>query len=349
MFQEKGFHNWHGGRPFLLIFGVLSIGLAFSPACGPRSTDPSSGKFRLAVLSWVGFGPAFVAEEKGLCDRHGIDLEVVRIEETGRLRAALTARSVDAIIGTVDSMATGLAYGLPARVVLKVDESNGSDAIVVDGSIREVADLRGRTVAFAQGIPSHFFLACVLRDAGLTVDDVEPVHMEAAEAGAAFLAGRVDAASTWEPWVTKALEREGARVLVTTREKPGFIIDLVAVHEDVLATRKPAVAAFLRGWFDAIAFIRDQPEEAREILSRSFGASPADIEAMLGGLRFAGLDENLRFFSRGESGPSPFEAIFDRAGNVWKSSKLVEEVFPGRNAFDRSPLEALERAPARGE
>ena len=51
--------------------------------------------------------------------------------------------------------------------MLKVDESFGSDAIVAEAGISSPADLRGKQVAFAQGIPSHFFLACVLEDAGV--------------------------------------------------------------------------------------------------------------------------------------------------------------------------------------
>src|ERR1022692_1391245 len=55
--------------------------------------------------------------------------------------------------------------------------------------------------------------------------------MEPDVAGAAFLAGRIDAAVTWEPWLSKARTRPGGKVLLTSADVPGIIVDVVTVRD----------------------------------------------------------------------------------------------------------------------
>src|SRR5205823_6256730 len=124
--------------------------------------------------------------------------------------------------------------------------------IVAKNSIQTVADLKGKTVAFQPGLPNHFLLLQVLQDAGLTYKDIKPVDMDADKAGAAFVAGALDAAVTWEPWLTKASQSGHGHILINTRQKPGVIVDALAFRDDVLSERKQAVAALVQAWFDAL-------------------------------------------------------------------------------------------------
>lgn len=323
---------------------MITLLVCLLSVAGCKRRDESRGTLpvlRLGVVSWIGFGPAYVGVERGLFEKEGVRVEIKRIEETGQLRAALLSKQVDAIIGTADSLASGAAAGLPAKVVLQVDESFGSDALVVGEGIRSIQDMRGKQVAFAQGLPSHFFLLTVLDEAGMAAADIKPVYMEAPEAGAAFVAERVDAAVTWEPWVSQALKRPGARALVTSRTHPGIVVDLIAVHDDVARTRAADVQAFLRGWFRAVEAIRVDPDGTHSILGRAFGVPTADVPAMLDGLRFAALDDNRRFFGLTGESPPPFVTLFNRAGQAWERERLIEKAADAANFYDPAPLGGL--------
>jgi NitT/TauT family transport system substrate-binding protein len=327
-------------RLLLIIFAFSGVILNCR---GPQSSTQNLPIFRLGVVSWIGYGPAYVGVKRKLFEQEGVRVEIKRIEDTGQLRAALVSKEVDAIIGTADSLASGAAAGLPAKVVLEVDESFGSDALVVGNAIKSFRDLRGKQIAFAQGLPSHFFLLTLLQEEGLSSSDIRPVYMEAPEAGAAFVAERVDAAVTWEPWVTQALKRNGAHTLFTSRTHPGIIVDLIAVHSDVARTRATDVCAFLRGWFRSVDQIRTDPEGTHTILANSFGVPRADVASMLNGLRFASLEDNRRFFGLDGGSTVPFVALFDRAGATWQHEHLIERAADGKTFFDPAPIRALRR------
>ena len=69
---------------------------------------------------------------------------------------------------------------------------------------RRIADLKGKNVAVNEGSVSEFYLNVLLGKAGLKESDLNTVNMTASDAGGAFVAKRVDAAVTWEPWLTRA-------------------------------------------------------------------------------------------------------------------------------------------------
>ncbi|MFS9598974.1 ABC transporter substrate-binding protein, partial [Klebsiella variicola] len=75
--------------------------------------------------------------------------------------------------------------------------------ILFSNATKAPADLKGKSVAYGQGTVMEFFLSVVLGKAGLSLKDVETVNMTGGDAGSAFSTGQVDAAVTWDPYLSK--------------------------------------------------------------------------------------------------------------------------------------------------
>jgi sulfonate transport system substrate-binding protein len=93
--------------------------------------------------------------------------------------------------------------------------------------IQTLADLKGKKLAFGRGSSAHNFALMVLEKAGLRYDEVEPVYLGPADAGAAFERGAIDAWSIWEPYAALFANRPGVRTLTTNKqigEQFGYII-----------------------------------------------------------------------------------------------------------------------------
>ena len=287
----------------------------------------SESTFRVATLTWIGYAPLDLALEKGFFE--GLNVKLVPIEDTPARRAALLRGDLDASVDIIDSFVNASASGLPAKVVLKLDDSMGGDGIVVRNEISAIEDLRGKSVAYPEGLPSHFFLLALLRDAGMTIQDVESRTMEAGQAGAAFISGTIDAAVTWEPWLSRASETPHGRILTTTREKPGLIVDVLTVREDVLEYRREEVRRFLEGWFRALDFIESHPDEAYEIMARHMGVEKEALVDMVSGVRYADLELNQEYFNVSASGTSEFHEGVALASAIWHQEGLIKrEVSP---------------------
>lgn len=91
-----------------------------------------------------------------------------------------------------------------------MDQSYGGDGIIASGEIQSVKDLEGKTVGLDKASTSYFFFLAVLNKYGVDESKIEIQEMTSGDAGAAFVAGKLDAAVTWEPWLTQASQREGA-------------------------------------------------------------------------------------------------------------------------------------------
>ncbi|WCM95208.1 sulfonate ABC transporter substrate-binding protein [Acidovorax sp. NCPPB 2350] len=89
------------------------------------------------------------------------------------------------------------------------------EAVVVPkgSSIRSVADLKGKRVAYNKGSNVHYFLVRLLEKHGLQYRDVQSVFLAPPDARAAFERGAVDAWVIWDPFLASAEKTLGARVL----------------------------------------------------------------------------------------------------------------------------------------
>nr|WP_294549612.1 aliphatic sulfonate ABC transporter substrate-binding protein [uncultured Rhodopila sp.] len=84
--------------------------------------------------------------------------------------------------------------------------------------IQTLGDLKGKKLAFGRGSSAHNFVLLVLEKAGLRYDEIEPVYLGPADAGAAFERGSIDAWSIWEPYAALFNIRPGVRTLTTNTE-----------------------------------------------------------------------------------------------------------------------------------
>ena len=149
----------------------------------------------------------YLAKEKGFFQKQGVDVEIVVIESPADRRAAFAADKIQGLATTVDThvMTAAAENPIPVKQVLALDDSHGGDGIVAKKEIKTIKDLKGKTVAAQLGAgASYFWLNYVLAQNGMKLADLKAVDMKAGDAGSAFVAGKVDAAVTWEPWLSRA-------------------------------------------------------------------------------------------------------------------------------------------------
>ncbi|MFF7163489.1 ABC transporter substrate-binding protein [Streptomyces sp. NPDC008086] len=133
------------------------------------------------------------------------------------LLEAVNAKAVD--IGGVGNTPPVFAAGAGSKiaVVAAWHGTSQGDAILVpnDSKLTRTAQLKGRSVAVAQGSSAHYQLVASLKEAGLSLSDVKVKYLQPADALAAFTSGRVDAWAVWDPYTSQVLKGKQGRVLTT--------------------------------------------------------------------------------------------------------------------------------------
>jgi NitT/TauT family transport system substrate-binding protein len=287
-------------------------GIAAAALLTAVSPAAQAEPLRIGYLTWIGFGPLFLAQKKGFFAKEGVEVELINMAIHEAMYAGLFAGQVDAITATVDDMLPHFDPEHPYACVLALDESHGGDGIVANKDIKSIADLRGKTVAFPKGTVSEFYLN--------EEADLKTVDLGADDAGNSFLMQEVDAAVTWEPWLTQGKQAPHGHLLADSSETPGVIVDCLVTKTDVLDARLTEFRALARAWDEAVRYAEANPEEANSIMARHVGGGedPAAFAAALKGVRFYDAASNRKFFGTREN-PGQIYQTSQYAIDVWSS------------------------------
>jgi NitT/TauT family transport system substrate-binding protein len=282
-------------------------------------------KIRIAHSTWVGYGPLYIAQDKGIFKKNGVDVELAVIEAPNERFAAMASEKVQMIASTVDTALLYLTKPDDFQYVVALDDSNGGDGVVANKDIKTIAELKGKTVAVNEGSVSQFYLNVLLAKAGIQESDITTVNMTASDAGAAFVARKVDAAVTWEPALSKGKSAPHGHLLVDSSTTPGLITDVIVARSSWIKTHQKEVAAVVKSWNEAVAFQRAKPDEANQIMAKGVGGwlrDPKVFTETLTGIKFYGGDDNKKFFGTSDKPGALFQTT-RYAIDVWSSHKKL--------------------------
>lgn len=322
------------------VLGVLLVVVVILLAWwGYAATTQQSkeGEMSIGLNPWIGNGLYYVAEEKGFFEQEGLTVNLVDYADGATGKQLMNSGKLDVASLTPEAIVILADAGIPVKAVATTDTSLGADGIVASSDINNLADLRGKSVAFEVGSPSHFYLSYLLNEQGMTTDDLTVVNEAAPDAGASFVAGNVDAAVTWEPWLSAASDREGGHLIASTADTP-LLPAMLTYRAEVLEERPADAKATLRALFAAGEWIKDNEAEAVSIMAKRFDITEEEVQEQLPTLKWLTYEENLAEFTKGEfSGHN----LIQKAGDLWLQLGLTDTEINADTLVDTSILSDL--------
>jgi NitT/TauT family transport system substrate-binding protein len=277
--------------PFAAVRTVmLAVAAAFSLSL------PAQAEVKVGLSDWPGWVAWYIAEEKGFFKKYGADVKLVWFPTYTDSISALSAGQLDANSQTWSDTMAPLAMGVPLKAILVNDNSAGNDALMVSPKIEGFKDLKGKKIALEEFSVSHFVLVTALAKNGMSQSDVKVVNLSAGDAAAAFMAGRVDAAVVWNPWINQIQTSGKGKALFTSKDMPGLIPDLLVAQEKSIATKRKDFIGMIKAWYDVEKFIRTNPDEAAKIMAKVVSMKPDEYKVFLPGTHFFDQKANLEAF-----------------------------------------------------
>jgi sulfonate transport system substrate-binding protein len=219
---------------------------AATPAPGvaaPRASAPAGpARVTLHVGDQAGSGSESLLKAAGLLGKLPFKVSWADFTSGPPMLQAESAGSID--IGQVGDAPP--VFALAGGAKLDLVEAIASDPtatglLAPKGSdVRSVAQLKGKTIAVAQGSSSDYHLLITLKKAGLTVKDVTLEYLQPAEALAALSSGQVAAGDVWSPYVEEA-EADGARV-IANGTTTGTVYSFVVASDAAVTNPQKAAA-----------------------------------------------------------------------------------------------------------
>jgi NitT/TauT family transport system substrate-binding protein len=181
--------------------------------------DGGTTKIRFGYIAdYNGAGLLAIADERGLWKKHGLSASY-RTFVNGPIQIqALGSGDLD--YGYIGPGAIWLPASGRARIVA-IDTLTYADRVIAKPGITSVADLKGKRVGVPEGTSGEMILNLALRKAGMTMDDIKKVAMDAPTIVSAFSAGQIDGAGINYPLIDTIKQKVPDLVEVASAEDIG--------------------------------------------------------------------------------------------------------------------------------
>ncbi|MCR2747410.1 ABC transporter substrate-binding protein [Limnobacter parvus] len=232
--------------------------------------------------------PFFVAKEKNLFAKHGVEPQLIECIGGNRCVQELVDGKVDMATSSELPFMFTVHAGKPITLITTfVNNKDDMKFLVRKSAAPEgIKSLAGKRVGYVSKSASHYFMDVFLLYHGLDPRTVVPVALRADELAGALAKGEVDAISVWEPWGQVALEMGGSKVeVVSSPRLYNQTFNLLVGNEYRLAESK-RISAVLMALEDAIQLIKKNPDEAMRTMARVTGVSMAIVKAAWPTYRF---------------------------------------------------------------
>jgi NitT/TauT family transport system substrate-binding protein len=259
----------------LAAFAVFAIGAAPAHA---QATKVALGY--IPVSDWL---PAFVAKEKGMFDKRGLDVTMTKIAIISNIPPALMAGSLNIGTSTAPVLIDGVEAGLDLASIAGgsrfVKNPSIFSVVVRTGlDVKSAKDLEGKRV----GVPGVRSAGDLLFRKWLLDRGVQPSKVNIVEASFPQMrdlvkGGTLDAVAVLEPFRSRMVsDQTGYRLADYVADvNPDVLGGVWIARREWLAAHPKAAQAFRDALTDAIDFIGKNADEAKAIEVKYTGFNTA--------------------------------------------------------------------------
>lgn len=187
-------------------------------ASAASSIDLSKVTLKVGQTSWATYEKGFKAA--------GLDKTPYKIEysvfQGGNLQMeAMAAGHLDLATSSEipPIFASQAANGGNFKIIAVREGSTLQQELVIPkgSSVKSLADLKGKKVAYVGSTTAHYFLLKMLQQAGLSWNDIQPVQLTTSDGLTALVGGNVDALASYGNAIISA-HQKGATLLASAKD-----------------------------------------------------------------------------------------------------------------------------------
>ena len=259
---------------------VFAIGILGADRAGAQTTL----RLGKAQTNQFAFIPADIGVDAGIFKKHGIDLDISAFAGDAKMTQALTAGSLDVALGGCPSFAA-IVKGAPMKAVGVFSSAPNIIMLVVlkDGPLKTAEDLKGRKVSVSTAGSLTFWLTQQLsRRLGWGDEGIAITPLGASDAQiAALMTHQIDGVTTDSVTVYRFVETGNGRVLLKYGDYfKDFVSSCIYASDNLIQSKPDTLRAFLTGWYETIAYMRDHKQATIDITIKQIGVSPGVAAAI---------------------------------------------------------------------
>ena len=316
-----------------------------------NTTKTSSDTINLSLDEWIGWKEIIDANgglttAKGsIYDKLGIKVNISIINDATQSSNALISGDLDAAGYTINRTAflsqkfedANFDFIMPYIT----NFSNGGDGIIAKSSINSVNDLVGAKIGVPQFSEAHTLVLWFVNQSDLTDEEKKQIidnlifFATPDEAAKAFFAGQIDAAATWEPYLTQAQNMSDAHIFFSTKVSSSLVMDGIVFNNEFCKNNEDTVSKFIDGALQAGELYETDMETIKTVMPMFATASDQDILDNCAGAKLTTYADVIKLFD------GTAKTIYTDMCEAWKSiGEAADETLVDK-IFDKTYIEAL--------
>ena len=313
-----GFIAWISQPAKLVLMAIATCLLTILISCSQQPQPP----IHVGAAVWPGYDPLFLARDLGYYPAQSIELR--DYPSATEVTQAFRNGDIEVAALTMDEALLAAATIPDIQAVLVMDFSNGADALMARPEISTLKALKGHKIGVESTALGGYILTRILEKAKLSLSDVQIVQLGASEHEQAFKQGVVDAVVTFEPMRSNLL-KVGAKVLFDSSEIPGEVVDVLVTRRELLKTHKAVVEKLVQGWFKALDYRQQNPQDADRRMAPREQVTPEQFTESLKRIQIPDLQANLILLGQTDAS---LQEKTERLGKFMLSKKLLKQLPP---------------------
>jgi sulfonate transport system substrate-binding protein len=197
-----------------------------------------------------------------------------------RIVDAMSSNAVDFHGDVADAVPVfAQASGAPLMYYAREAPSPTAEAIIVHAAspVTSIAGLKGKRIGVSRGSGCHYLVIVALKRVGLTLDDVQVAYLEAADGGAAFGRGDLDAWAIWDPYLAITESRVPVRKLADGSGGNSDYNRFYMVSQPFAEAHPDIVQIVFDALVGAGTWLRANPAAGAQLLAPLWGGVPASV------------------------------------------------------------------------
>lgn len=310
----------------------------------------SGDTIALSLDEWIGWKPIMDAngglktKAGSVFDKLGLKVEINIINDATQSSNALIKGSLNAAGYTVNRYA--FLYpkfkeaNVPVSMVYMTNTSTGGDGIIGKQQFNSIEDLANAKIGIPRFSEAQTLTYWLLQRSSLTPEQVEAVRKNMVEfdtpddAAKAFFAGQIDAAATWQPYLSQAKDSNG-KVIFSTKAARNLIQDGIIFRKDFVASHPELVEKFIEGSLTAYDKYTTEFTAIKDSMPLFSTETDDSIKGMTEDATLCDYGVNMDLFK------GTAQTLFMDMSNIWKDIGEKADPAYAQEAFDGAPLQAL--------
>lgn len=193
-------------------FGKLATAVCVVAGLCLGLGEASAQPIRIAIGIDAAFTPFYLAQQRGLFKKAGLDVTIMRLSQGGEAMDAVIAGQADLGVAADQTVILRLPRG-DVKPIGILEESGTYLKAVGRPGLADAKDIK--KLGIVKGTVSEYSASMMLKKYGLTRETVTLVPSGAPEFAALLSRGDIDAFFAWEPFPGIAV-RQGNKMLMTS-------------------------------------------------------------------------------------------------------------------------------------